>query len=347
MKIVLPLAFTLLFVLWVLYRLVIKRDFKKHWNTFFLGLFFVAIWGVIYFFLLAPTSAESVQPIEHTQELRKQLEQILSDKKAVVGIAISGENGTDTLSINGKMHCPTQSAYKMHIGLAVLDKVDRGEYRIDQKIKIQKKDLPVNAYWNPLGEDFPNGGDFTLAQLIQYCISKSDNTACDTLIGMVGSPKQVEAYFKKNQIEDLQFTYNERTMQSKWENMFENWITPKAAVQTLRAFYENKNGLLSASSYGFFWQTMKDTSTGVKRLKGLLPEGTVVAHKTGSSGTNEFGLTAATNDWGIVFLPNGHYFIISVMVTNSHESEETNERIIAEVCRAAYDYFLINSNSAQ
>jgi len=320
--------------------MLVKRDLKKQLNTVYLGLFFGVVWTVIYYFLLASPLPESEQKVDQTRELKKQIEQILRDKKAIFGISISGENGNDTLSINGNMHCPTQSAYKMHIGLAMLDKIDRGAFSLDQKIKITKAQLPVNAFWNPLGKDSPNGGDFTVAQLIQYCISHSDNTACDTLIGMVGSTKEVEAYFKKNNIQDLQFAYNERTMQSKWENMFQNWITPKAAVQTLRLFYENKNGLLSDSSYSFFWQTMKETSTGVNRLKGLLPEGTIVAHKTGSSGTNDAGLTAATNDWGIVFLPNGHYFIISVMVTDSYESEETNERIIAEVCKVAYDYFL-------
>jgi beta-lactamase class A len=341
LKIYLPFAFAALFILWVLFRLIIKRDLKKHMNTVYLGLFFGVVWAVIYFFIFTPPPpTESAKKVDQTQELKNQIEQILTDKKAVVGISISGENGTDTLTINGNMHCPTQSAYKMHIGLAVLNQVDRGKYQLDQKIRIEKEDLPVNAFWNPLGTDFPDGGDFTVAQLIQYCISQSDNTACDTLIGLVGSPKLVEDYFKKNQIQDLQFAFNERTMQSKWENMFQNWITPNAAVQTLRLFYENKNGLLSSSSYNFFWQTMKETSTGVKRLKGLLPEGTVVAHKTGSSGSNEFGLTAATNDWGVVFLPNGHYFFISVMVTDSYESEETNERIIAEVCKLAYDYFL-------
>jgi beta-lactamase class A len=340
LRIYLPIAFAVLFILWVLFRLIVKRDLKKHLNTVYLGLFFGVVWAVIYFFVLTPTPVDVAEKVDRTKELKKQIEQILSDKKTVVGISISGENGNDTLSINGNMHCPTQSAYKMHIGLAILDKIDRGEFRLDQKIKIRKQDLPVDAYWNPLGTDFPDGGDLTVAQLIQYCISHSDNTACDTLIGMVGSPKNVESYFKKNNIQDLQFAFNERTMQSKWENMFQNWITPNAAVQTLRLFYENKNGLLSNSSYNFFWQTMKETSTGVKRLKGLLPEGTVVAHKTGTSGTNDAGLTAATNDWGVVFLPNGHYFIISVLVTNSYESDETNERIIAEVCKVAYDYFL-------
>ena len=340
LRIYLPIAFATLFILWILFRLIVKRDLKKHANTVYLGLFFGVVWAVIYFFVLTPAPVEAAEKVDRTKELKKQIELILADKKAVVGISISGENMNDTLSINGNMHCPTQSAYKMHIGLAMLDKIDRGEFSLDQKIKISKDDLPVDAYWNPLGTDFPDGGNLTVAQLIQYCISHSDNTTCDTLIGMVGSPKLVEDYFKKNNIQDLQFEYNERTMQSKWENMFQNWITPNAAVQTLRLFYENKNGLLSNSSYNFFWQTMKETSTGIKRLKGLLPEGTVVAHKTGSSGTNDAGLTAATNDWGVVFLPNGHYFIISVLVTNSYESEETNERIIAEVCNVAYDYFV-------
>ena len=340
LRIYLPIAFAALFILWVLFRLIVKRDLKKHLNTVYLGLFFGVVWAVIYFFVFTPAAVETGEKVDRKKELKKQIEQILADKKAVVGISISGENGNDTLSINGNVHCPTQSAYKMHIGLAMLDKIDRGEFSLEQKIKISKDDLPVDAYWNPLGTDFPDGGDLTVAQLIQYCISHSDNTACDTLIGMIGSPKDVESYFKKNNIQDLQFAYNERTMQSKWENMFQNWSTPNAAVQTLRLFYENKNGLLSPSSYNFFWQTMKETSTGVKRLKGLLPEGTVVAHKTGSSGTNDAGLTAATNDWGVVFLPNGHYFIISVLVTNSYESDETNERIIAEVCKLAYDFFL-------
>jgi beta-lactamase class A len=340
LRIYLPIAFASIFILWVLYRMLVKKDLKKHLNTVYLGLFFGVVWAVIYFFVLTPAPVESTLKVDQNKELKNEIEQILRDKKAVVGISISGENGNDTLSINGNMHCPTQSAYKMHIGLAMLDKIDRGAFSLDQKINISKAQLPVNAFWNPLGKDFPDGGDLTVAQLIQYCISHSDNTACDTLIGMVGSPKEVEAYFKKNNIQDLQFAYNERTMQSKWENMFQNWITPNAAVQTLRLFYENKNGLLSNSSYSFFWQTMKETSTGVNRLKGLLPEGTIIAHKTGTSGTNDAGLTAATNDWGIVFLPNGHYFIISVLVTNSYESDETNERIIAGVCKVAYDYFL-------
>ena len=88
------------------------------------------------------------------------------------------------------------------------------------------------------------------------------------------------------------------------------------------------------------WKVMRETKTGGKRLKGQLPENTVVAHKTGSSGVNKTtGITAAVNDIGIVFLPNGQHFFISVFVTDSKEDGATNEKIIADIAKAAWDFF--------
>ena len=90
---------------------------------------------------------------------------------------------------------------------------------------------------------------------------------------------------------------------------------------------------------------MRENETGKNRLKGQLPEGTVVAHKTGSSGTNKTtGITAAVNDIGIVFLPNGEHFFISVFVSNSKEDFDTNEKIIADISKAAWDYFNTYNN---
>jgi hypothetical protein len=70
------------------------------------------------------------------------------------------------------------------------------------------------------------------------------------------------------------------------------------------------------------------------------PESAVVAHKTGWSGTDKAtGITAAVNDIGIVFLPDGRHFFISVFVTDSKEDIKTNERIIADIAKAAWDSF--------
>jgi len=276
----------------------------------------------------------------NTGLLREKIQQIVAGRKAVVGVSIVGANGSDTISFYGDRHFPMQSVFKFHIALAVLSEVDKGKLSLKQEIKIMKNELLPKDFWSPLRDENPNGGTFTVEKLIQYAVSQSDNTACDELINLIGTPKTVEEYFRKNGIRDIQITYNEKDMQAKWGNMFLNWTTPKAASATLRMFYENKNNLMSKTSYDFFWKTNIETTTGENRIKGQLPKGTVVAHKTGWSGTNkETGITAAVNNIGIVFLPDGKYFIISVFVTESKEDFDTNERIIADIAKATYDYY--------
>lgn len=289
-------------------------------------------------FLLFVTSCKTQS--DKTDLLRNKIEQIVSDKNAVVGVSIIGNNGKDTMTLNGEKHFPMQSVFKFHIALAVLSEIDKGKLSLDQKVEISKNDLLPEDFWSPLRDENPNGGSFTIERLIQYSVSHSDNTACDVLIRLIGTPKTVEEYIKKSGINDIKITFNEEEMQANWENMFQNWTTPKAASETLKLFYENKSNLLSKSSYDFFWKTNKETTTGKNRIRGQLPEKTVVAHKTGWSGTNkETGITAAVNNIGIVFLPSGEYFIISVFVSESKENFDSNEKIIADIAKATYDFY--------
>jgi beta-lactamase class A len=68
-------------------------------------------------------------------------------------------------------------------------------------------------------------------------------------------------------------------------------------------------------------------------------------YKSRTSGTNKTtGITAAVNDIGIIFLPNGQHFFISVFVTNSKENAATNEKIIADIAKVTWDYFMTKTN---
>ncbi|MEO6587918.1 MAG: class A beta-lactamase, subclass A2, partial [Pyrinomonadaceae bacterium] len=247
--------------------------------------------------------------------------------------------GKEILSVNGDGHFPLQSVFKFHIAAAVLSEVDKGKFSLNQKIKIEQKDLLPDLY-SPIREKYPTGATLKLSEILEYTISQSDNVGCDILLRLIGGPQAVEGYFTKNNFKDVSIKINEETQQANWDLQFQNWTTPKAANEVLSAFYDNRKKLLSKKSYKFIWKAMKDTTTGQNRLKGQLPKGTVVAHKTGTSGTNKTtGITSAVNDVGIVFLPDGRHFFISVFVTNSKENAETNEKIVADVAKAAWDYF--------
>ncbi|WP_242693414.1 class A beta-lactamase, subclass A2 [Sabulibacter ruber] len=271
--------------------------------------------------------------------LREKIQQIISARNATVGVSIVSGNGKDTLSFNGDRRFPMQSVFKFHIALAALSQVDAGKLSLAQKIKIGKKDLLPGLH-SPLREKYPNGATLPLAEIIHYTVSHSDNVGCDALLRLLGGPQGVESYFSGKGFRDLSIKINEEVMQNDWDLQFQNWTTPKAATKVLEAFYRNKGKLLSPESHSLVWKEMRENETGKKRLKGLLPRGTVVAHKTGSSGANKAtGITAAVNDIGIVFLPNGEYFFISVFVSDSKEDPETNEKIIADISKAAWGFF--------
>jgi len=287
--------------------------------------------GLLLLFISYQISAQT------TNELRQQILHIISTKKADVGVSILGIEDKDTLSIHGNRSYPMQSVFKFPIALAVLAETDKGKLSIHQKVTIRKTDLPSNT-WSPIKVKYPNGTVLPLSEIINYTVSESDNAGCDILLRLLGGPNVVNTYLATHNFKNISIHATEAEMHKDWNVQFTNMATPNSAVSLLKAFYDKK--LLSEISNDFLMKTMMATSTGKNRIKGQLPVTTVVAHKTGSSGVNAKGVTAAVNDIGIVTLPNGKHFIISIFVTDSYESEAFNEKIISDISKVTYDYFI-------
>jgi len=271
-----------------------------------------------------------------TNELRQQLNQIISSKNATVGISIKGIEDKDSLSINGNLRAPLMSVFKFHIALAVLNKVDEGKLSLTQEIFIKKKDLHEDT-WSPMQKDYPAGNmNLTLDKLLRYTVSHSDNNGCDILIDLVGGTKEVQRFINKQGIKDFVIKVNEDQMKN-WKNLYVNTTTPLAATALLEKFY--KGEVLKESTTKYLYQIMVETSRGLTWMKAGLPENTELAHRTGISGTNDANLRVAMNDIGIVKLPNGKHFIISVFLKNITETQEDTEKIIADITRTTWNYF--------
>ncbi|WP_192821626.1 class A beta-lactamase, subclass A2 [Rufibacter sp. LB8] len=275
---------------------------------------------------------------QNTDALRQKIQQLVAGKNLEVGVAIKGKTAKDTLTVNGNRQFPMQSVFKLHIGIVMLAEIDKGKYSLDQKIRITQAELLPGLY-SPLREKYPQGAELPLSEILQYTVSSSDNVGCDVLLRLLGGPKTVESYFHRNKVTDLSIKINEEVMQANWDLQFQNWTTPLAANAVLSKFYYNQGKLLSPASHAFLWKIMKQTETGKDRLKGKLPPGTVVAHKTGFSGINKAGVTAAMNDIGVLFLPSGQPIFISVFVSNSKETTAVNEQVIADIAKATWAHF--------
>ncbi|TDX82724.1 class A beta-lactamase, subclass A2 [Epilithonimonas xixisoli] len=288
--------------------------------------------------LILSLSLFSVQSFaQNLVELRKELNQIISTKNATVGISLKGIENKDTLSINGNMNMPMMSVFKFHIALAVLNEVDRGKLALNQKIFIKKEDLKEDT-WSPIREEFPNGNmDLTLDQLLRYTVSHSDNNGCDILLELIGGTETVQKFINKNGIKDFTIKMNEDQMRT-WENLYINTTTPIATTKLLEKFYNGK--VLKKTTTKYLYQIMVECSRGTTWMKAGLPAGTELAHRTGISGTNDKNLRVSMNDIGIIKLPNGKHFILSIYLKNITESREDTEKIIADITRATWNYFI-------
>lgn len=274
---------------------------------------------------------------QNTYELRKELNQIISTKNATVGISIKGIEDKDTLSINGNLKAPMMSVFKFHIALTVLHQVDKGNLKLEQQFFIKKEDLLPDT-WSPMREEFPDGNIYlTLDQLLRYTVSHSDNNGCDILLKIIGGTETVQKFIHKQGIKDFTIKVNEQQMAS-WENLYLNTTTPLATTELLEKFY--KGEVLKNANTKYLYQIMVETSRGITWMKAGLPENTELAHRTGMSGTNDENLRVALNDVGIVKLPNGKHFILSVYLKNITETKEDTEKIIAAITKAVWEYYV-------
>jgi beta-lactamase class A len=269
-------------------------------------------------------------------ELQRKLTEITTEAKGRVGVAAVVLETGETASINLQDHFPMQSVYKLPIGMAIMKQVDAGKIRLDQKVRVTKDDFGSRGQHSPIRDRNPNGVEMSVGELLRFAIAESDGTASDVLMKLAGGPVAIQAYLTELKITDMIVLNTEKEIGKDWQTQYRNWASPQAAVGLLRALFERRG--LSEAGQALLLKVMTESTPGAKRLKGLLPAGTIVAHKTGTSGTQK-GITAATNDIGIITLPNGKHFAIAVFVSDAAADEATREGVIARIAKAVWEKF--------
>jgi beta-lactamase class A len=115
------------------------------------------------------------------------IKQISETARGRVGVTATVLETGESVSLNGDRRFPMQSVYKFPIAMAVLDRVDRGKLKLDQKMRIKTSDIVrgsqiLDSPQERLRQRESIGVELTLAQLLKYMVSDSDNTACDVLL---------------------------------------------------------------------------------------------------------------------------------------------------------------------
>src|SRR5947209_3182236 len=269
-------------------------------------------------------------------DLRRQIKLISRPARGRVGAAVMLLEGGEAFSFNGDARFPMQSVYKLPIGMALLRRVDEGALKLDERVRVEESDLVPPKMHSPLRDKYPHGGvEVSVGELLRAMLVESDGMASDILLRLDGGPTRVNEFLRVLGAPEVVVATTEKEMAGGELVQYRNHATPLAMLGLLRSVHEGRG--LSASSHALLLQLMTECVTGQHRIKGLLPAGTPVAHKTGTSGTAG-GLTRATNDAGIITLPDGRHLAVVVFVSDSKADEATRERVIAEIARAAWDW---------
>jgi beta-lactamase class A len=307
------------------------------------------------------------------QTLEREIARLAKVSGGVVGVtAIHLETGR-RVSLNGGERFPMASTFKIPIAVQLLTRVDKGEVKLDQMIDIKQSDLHPGS--GTLADLFNKGGlALSVRNLMELMLLISDNSATDVLLRTAGGAEAVTARMRALGIAGIDVNRSTARLIAEWigvENLppEDQWTpalfqlvfasvkpedqkaaakkfdsdprdtsTPDGMAALLAKIYHR--GVLKPESGDLLLDIMRRCRTGEARLRGLLPQGTEIAHKTGTVG-------GSTNDVGIITLPdNAGHVAIAVFVKSSENDTSARERGIAEIARAVHDFFLFQPRAS-
>jgi len=305
--------------------------------------------------------------LKHDTFLESQIADIAQQAAGRVGVsAVLLETG-DAAELNGGDQFPMQSVYKLPIAMAVLYDSSQGKLSLNQQISVRPSDFVRAGVRSPIRNLFPQGGVFTIRELLAQAISESDGTANDVLLEQAGGPTGVMDYLKKLGVENMFVMDSEKDIFKDWDTQYRNSASPRATIELLRQLQFGAG--IAADPRQELLYLMKSSGPGWRRLKRLLPKDVEIAHKTGTGGTKAVAIgntntntpvasaitphtkpsspplpasspqiiSSSTNDVGIIYLPNGKHILIAIYVSNSPAPAFVREKTIAEIAKAVWD----------
>ncbi len=201
-----------------------------------------------------------------------------------------------------------------------------------------------------------DGLDPTLRDLSVLMMSVSDNTATDLLFGRVGKTR-IERTMDRLGLSSIRVPFDIREMLMELVDMDHSQPGGYDELRRLLRISAGSGGrsmipeqadratpadlcrllelvesraILDADSCGAIVELMKRSQSGT-RIPGLLPKGTVVAHKTGS-------YRRLRNDVGIVYAPNGPY-TVALFARELPRDDIDDDGALARISLAIYEEF--------
>ncbi|HUS09256.1 MAG TPA: class A beta-lactamase [Pyrinomonadaceae bacterium] len=280
------------------------------------------------------TNGSPITPQAADVELTKQLATLCNAIDGNVAATVVHVESGRTIELEGARKLPLYSVFKLPLAVAVLEKVEDKSVSLDQKVSVTAEDVAPGLQFNT--DLWRQPVEKTVSELLEYSIVRSDNTSSDKLLQLVGGPAVVTQRMRALGLSgiDIVSTVREYSVKQDKPNL---GTSADLARLLLRL---QKGEVLQPPGLSLLLGFMERARTGgERRLRANLPAGTQVSDKTGTGAD-------ATNDVGLITLPDGSHLAIAVLINGSKSTTETQEELIAELARTAYDSFVASSTAS-
>jgi len=278
--------------------------------------------------LTSPANASPIGPDTADAELAARLKTLCNSIDGDIGVAVIHIESGRMADFNGARQLPLFSVYKLPLAITVLKEVEAKRLSLDKKVRVTPEDVAPGSQFN--SDLWKKPVEKTVVELLEFSIVRSDNTSSDQLLKLIGGPAVVTERMRSFGFSNIDIKYSSREVAAHRDKP--NTGSASDFAQLLVKLQQGK--LLQDQQQSLLLGFLERARTGgERRLRANLPAGTEVAEKTGT-GDN------TTNDVGLITLPAGKgHLAIAVLMSGSKSPAEMQEKLIAELARAAYDFF--------
>ena len=253
----------------------------------------------------APAAAGTADLVQH-------LDQLVSTFPGGAGLWIADPNlSTPLYSHDADEPIITASLYKLAVMTEAERRVEAGQLHYSDIITIEDEDITEDGSFELAGTEL------TFDEALEAMITISDNGAALALWHVLG-PENINATLERIGVKDFHvfLSFDD-----------DNIATPRA-VGTLLTLLAKRQLISTAASDRMLARLERQQIND--RLPAALPEGVVVAHKTGN-------LPGLTHDAGIIFTPSGPRVVVA-MTWDAFDADAYE--FIANVGSAVYSALL-------
>lgn len=271
---------------------------------------------------LAACASEQTSPAPTLRDLHVDFAGVEARYGGRLGISV--RSGRDMVEWRADERFTYCSTFKLFLAAATLERVQRGEERLDRTVPVAADDIVFHA---PVtGSNV--GGAMTVEALCQATVDVSDNPAANILIRELGGLDAWRGWYRSLGDQVTRVDRLEPALNAVGDNR--DTTTPEQTTVNLGRLFGAGANRLTPTSRTLLLRWLIDTPTGPNRMKAGVPSAWRVAHKTGTSSQGP------VNDIGMLFSPAGEPFAVAAYWHGSETDDFTaGDTAIAEATRMA------------